>query len=94
MAGVDLVLPKSEDWMREGTCAQVDPDVWHPEKGGSVRAAVRICRTVCPVAAQCLSYALAQEERVTGVWGGTTERERRVLRKSRKNLLAALGPAA
>jgi WhiB family redox-sensing transcriptional regulator len=98
MAGVDLVLPRSEDWMREGVCAQVDPNVWHPEKGGSVKAAVRICRTTCPVAAQCLNYALEQGERLTGVWGGTTERERRVLRRARKtqlDLLASeIGPAA
>ena len=34
----------------------------------------------CPVAAECLDYAMA-EPSLEGVWGGTIERERRRLRK-------------
>jgi len=34
--------------------------------------------TGCPVRAQCLEHALAHDERY-GVWGGTSERERRRL---------------
>jgi len=33
----------------------------------------------CPVREDCLAYAMAQPD-VVGVWGGTTERERRAMR--------------
>ena len=48
-------------------------------KGGSTRDAKRIC-TGCNVKAQCLEYALANDERF-GIWGGLSERERRKLKK-------------
>ena len=50
-----------------------------PEKGGSTREAKKIC-TGCEVKAQCLEYALANDERF-GIWGGLSERERRRLRR-------------
>lgn len=43
--------------------------------------AKRIC-VACPVRAECLEYALENNER-QGVWGGKTYRERMVLRRDR-----------
>ncbi len=60
-----------------GLCAQTDPELFFPEKGGSTRPAKAVCAG-CPVRAQCLEHALAHDERY-GVWGGTSERERRRL---------------
>lgn len=65
------------DWMDSAACAQVDIDMFFPEKGGSTRAAKSICRG-CDVDVDCLAYALEHEERF-GVWGGLSERERRRL---------------
>ncbi len=36
----------------------------------------------CPVRAECLEFALANDER-WGVWGGTSERQRRAMRAVR-----------
>jgi hypothetical protein len=36
----------------------------------------------CPYKARCLKFAIDNHEQ--GIWGGTTERQRNVLRKSRK----------
>jgi len=66
-----------EPWMAKGLCAQVDPDLWFPEKGGSAREAKRICQT-CEVRAECLAFALREHERF-GIYGGLSERERRKL---------------
>lgn len=67
------------DWQEQALCAQTDPEAFFPEKGGSTREAKRIC-SVCPVRAQCLAYALENDERF-GIWGGMSERERRRLKR-------------
>lgn len=66
-------------WQTDALCAQTDPEAFFPEKGGSTRDAKRICAS-CEVKAQCLEYALKNDERF-GIWGGLSERERRKLRK-------------
>ena len=53
-----------------------NPLAW---QGGSTRDAKKICAG-CDVKAQCLEYALANDERF-GIWGGLSERERRKLKK-------------
>jgi hypothetical protein len=66
-------------------CAQVDVgELFFPETGGSTREAKRVCngtteRPPCPVREQCLAHALTNNEQY-GVWGGTSESERRRLR--------------
>ena len=66
-------------WQGDALCAQTDPEAFFPEKGGSTREAKRICES-CEVRAECLEYALANDERF-GIWGGLSERERRKLRR-------------
>jgi len=68
------------EWMTGGVCAQVDPDLWFPEKGGSTRQAKALC-TRCPVHPECLAYALAHDERF-GIWGGASERDRRRIKRT------------
>lgn len=72
-------LAQPEPWMADAVCAQVDGDLWFPEKGGSNAEARRICAG-CPVKALCLDYAIENDER--GVWGGTSEQERQRMRKA------------
>lgn len=66
-------------WQADAICAQTDPEAFFPEKGGSTREAKKICGG-CDVKAQCLEYALKNDERF-GIWGGLSERERRKLKK-------------
>jgi WhiB family transcriptional regulator, redox-sensing transcriptional regulator len=68
-----------DDFRLRGLCAQTDPEIFYPEKGGSTRDAKRVCLS-CDVRAECLDYALANDERF-GIWGGLSERERRKLKK-------------
>ncbi|WP_081998524.1 WhiB family transcriptional regulator [Sinomonas humi] len=66
-------------WQADALCAQTDPEAFFPEKGGSTRDAKKVCSS-CTVRAECLDYALSNDERF-GIWGGLSERERRRLRK-------------
>jgi WhiB family redox-sensing transcriptional regulator len=66
-------------WQDRALCAQTDPEAFFPEKGGSTREAKKVC-SGCEVRAECLDYALANDERF-GIWGGLSERERRKLKR-------------
>lgn len=79
-----LRLPTREEvaWQDWGMCSQTSPDAFFPDKGQPTAAAKRVCAS-CPVQAECLEYALANDERY-GVWGGLSERERRVLKQLRR----------
>lgn len=73
-------------WMNRGNCRNYDPAVFFPSDGVGVDHARKICET-CPVQGECLEYALT--ERIDhGVWGGTSERERRRILKRRRALAA------
>jgi WhiB family redox-sensing transcriptional regulator len=69
-------------WMAEGNCANQPPTTFFPSDGVGVEVAKKVCEG-CPVADQCLEYALLN--RIDhGVWGGCSERQRRrILRKRR-----------
>jgi WhiB family transcriptional regulator, redox-sensing transcriptional regulator len=69
-------------WRADALCAQTDPEAFFPDKGESPAAAKAVCRA-CPVTAECLAWALEHDERF-GVWGGLSERERRLLRRGRR----------
>ncbi|MCX5138359.1 WhiB family transcriptional regulator [Streptomyces sp. NBC_00338] len=76
------------DWQEDALCAQVDPDLFMPEVGGSAKDAKRTCNA-CDVRAQCLAYAVEAGER-WGVWGGLGQQElRRLIRARRAETEAA-----
>jgi WhiB family transcriptional regulator, redox-sensing transcriptional regulator len=70
------------NWMARGNCRYEPPATFFPSDGVGVEVAKQICGT-CSVKDQCLAYAL--DNRIDhGVWGGTSERQRRRLLKKRK----------
>jgi WhiB family transcriptional regulator, redox-sensing transcriptional regulator len=74
--------PSPSSWRDRVACRGTDPDPFFPERGESADPARQICAR-CPVRQPCLAYAL--DNGIThGVWGGLTERERRVLRAPRQ----------
>ena len=71
------LFPPRPTWMARGACRD-RPDVnFFPARGEDARPAMALCAE-CPVAEQCLAYAV--REGLLGVWGGTSERERRRMR--------------
>jgi WhiB family redox-sensing transcriptional regulator len=77
------------EWMAKGRCNEVSPSVFFPSDGVGVDVARKICQD-CDVKSICLEYALAN--RIDhGVWGGTSERERRrILRQRRTGARAVI----
>lgn len=72
-------------WRRRAACRLVPDDerwIFWPARGDhrAVAAAKKVCAS-CPVSGECLAYALDVGE--TGIWGGTSEKERRSLRRVR-----------
>lgn len=63
-----------------GACHGRDASDFYVNKGKNlaVDRARAMCRT-CPVAPECLAWALAHE--LGGVWGGASPKERRAMRK-------------
>jgi len=72
-------------------CAQTDPEIFYPAEVGEAygtgnlkahykyeREAKAICRK-CDLQEACLRFAL--ENREQGIWGGTTENDRKRLRQ-------------
>ncbi len=68
-------------WRSLARCAEVDPDLFFPEIGGSVTAPKMVCRG-CEVRAECLDYALEHDMQF-GVWGGLSVTEREALQRGR-----------
>lgn len=70
-------------WWELGACVGMDPELFHPHDGENAKAeAARAVCAGCPVRNECLDDAVTANVQY-GVWGGTTPRERRRLRKAR-----------
>ena len=72
----------SATWRKHAACRGIDPDVFYPisdEEAGEAKAGC----DQCAVRESCLEHALASRER-EGIWGGTTERERRRIHRQRR----------
>lgn len=81
MTALRRVLAPAPEWQEQAICSQTDPDSFYPELGASSEPAKAICYR-CDVRTECLEYALDNNE-IHGIWGGTTERERRKLKSER-----------
>lgn len=65
-------------WKADAECAGLDPELFFPRRGENTLQAKAVC-AVCPVRQECLDYALASTD-LLGIWGGTSEKERRRIR--------------
>lgn len=77
----------SPDWRDQAACRNADPELFFPigHAGPALQQldrAKQVCAG-CSVRTPCLESALASGQEA-GVWGGTTEDERRALRRMRQ----------
>ena len=83
IAQLALTLERDE-WRDLAACRDTDPDLFFPvgTTGPAIEqidTAKAVCRQ-CEVQSLCLEYALTTNQD-SGIWGGTSEEERRVLRR-------------
>jgi WhiB family redox-sensing transcriptional regulator len=74
----------TDDWRQKASCRSVDPDLFFPVGTtgialDQIEQAKAVCRA-CEARQECLEFALATNQE-SGVWGATSEEERRKLRK-------------
>lgn len=70
------------DWQSRAACLGMDPGIFFPVTDAEADEVKAICAR-CPVAEECLEFALDTRQH-DGVWGGLTEAERRRLRRRRR----------
>lgn len=85
---IAIESPRSWDahlaWRQDAECRDLDPNLFFPvgvtgPAVDQIAAAKGIC-SACPVRAECLEFAITTNQEF-GIWGGTSEDERRVLRR-------------
>jgi WhiB family redox-sensing transcriptional regulator len=79
-------LRRRRDWLADGACRDEDPELFFPitSQGPAIDqtlAAKAVCAR-CTVRPECLRCAL-EDTHSYGVWGGTTEEERKRMRRAR-----------
>lgn len=71
-------------WRKMAICRDTDPELFFPV-GSTGQALLQIARAKevcgeCAVKSECLEFAL-ETNQDTGIWGGTSEDERRQIRR-------------
>ena len=82
--GLFDAIKKRPDWYKQANCKGAPTEMFFLERGCSKfdsKPARDLCNE-CAVQTECLQYALSKPEAEThGIWGGTTGRERRIIRR-------------
>lgn len=84
---------RTTDWRHRAACRDEDPELFFPvsDTGPGARQATQakaVCAR-CPVRSECLTFAM-ESGLDFGIFGGTTERERRdIVRTTRQRPRAA-----
>jgi WhiB family redox-sensing transcriptional regulator len=79
---LELVRPPA--WHARAACRGVDTEVFFPTRGESTDTARAVCAR-CPVAGDCRTAGHHEHH---GIWGGTSERERRRARRDLHTIAA------
>lgn len=79
-------LEEKNQWRNHAACRSFPPDIFFPGLGESPELAMSICAE-CPVREICLEENL---EEFAGIYGGTSGRQRRILREQKQLSLNCL----
>lgn len=90
--------PSDKPWAPQAACKWTPPGFMFPETPGpQMVQALALCNgskedgtRPCPVRMECLAYAMRTKQEY-GIWGGTTETDRRNYKRHRRTTLAPSG---
>ncbi len=68
-------------WQTLAACRGMGPARFFPELGESAEPARAVCEG-CGVLPECRDYAMTSESGAAGIWAGTSERDRRQLKRA------------
>lgn len=75
------------EWVQRAKCKDEDPELFFPiGTSGPALEQIEVARAICmqcEVRRECLEWALATGQDA-GVWGGTSEDERKEMRRARR----------
>lgn len=79
-----LLLSDDDSWRENASCRDTDPDLFFPVGSTGpaleqIATAISVCDD-CPSKKPCLDFALTTNQD-SGVWGGTSEEDRRKIRR-------------
>jgi WhiB family redox-sensing transcriptional regulator len=85
--GESVTFGDGPDWREHAACRDTDPDLFFPvgTTGPAIEqiASAKAVCSMCPAQEPCLEFAVATNQD-SGVWGGTSEEERREMRRARQ----------
>jgi WhiB family transcriptional regulator, redox-sensing transcriptional regulator len=81
----ERAAPAGADWRSQSACRDTDPELFFPLSAwgpgqAQIASAKAICAH-CEVRSDCLQFALSSGQEF-GIWGGTSEDERRAMRRA------------
>ena len=80
-SAVEPAVDDMTSWRDRAACRALDPGMFFPDDGDHIGVErAKQTGAPCPVAWECLSYAVFTNQ-TEGIWGGTTKGERRRLRR-------------
>jgi WhiB family redox-sensing transcriptional regulator len=93
---MDLEFNNYPNFTEKGpaSCVDHDPDLFFPDPEGPnfytlIRSAKEVCFT-CPYQLECLEHAAKNDE--PGIWGGTSEPERKQMKRRNRVAIPLGGP--
>jgi WhiB family redox-sensing transcriptional regulator len=97
LASTLALAAAEDDWRDHALCRDTDPELFFPiGTTGQALVSIDHAKTVCAqctVTAECLDFALNTNQD-SGIWGGLSEEERRVIRRQRAAAVRAARAAA
>lgn len=81
-----LAVTPIGEWTVRGACTNKDPELFFPTFSTTPREIAEAKSTCkrCPVLAECRRWALDNGSQVYGIWGGTTDQERKDARAAKR----------
>lgn len=87
------ILSPVAPWRRQAACLGADPELFFRTRAdgrGAVRQTIVTYCLECPVRLDCLEEGMKE---IVGIWGGTTAKERRTLRRNAQHNIRLMKPS-